>query len=383
MTQGAAWPESLQSPLLVEAWRRELPPSFSGPIVSADTVYVTFTRNEQTEGVLALDREEGTERWQTEWPGTMQVAALGTSMGSWIRATPAHDGQHMFVAGMPDLLVCLDAQSGQLQWRADFHARYGTPLPELGFVSSPLVVDEGVYVQAADSFIRVDKRTGESVWRCLERKDVGQGSYSSPDFAVIAGQPQLLVANIPSIAGVDPATGTVLWQRELDSYDQGCILAPIAFDNGIFTSTRASRTGFYPLTVQDGRFTISDGWKSKLVVYMSSPIVADNHAYLHLKNGRFACIDLRTGAEQWISDRTFGTYCSMICRGDRILALTNDGLLLLLQATPTAFTLLDSRTVSSEETWGHLALAGQMLYVRAKSSLIAYRWQPLGTGTGP
>lgn len=373
-------PDSLQDPHLTQRWRVKLPPSFSGPVVSTDKVFVTFTRDKKFEGIRALNWRTGEKLWNAEWEGAMQVAKLGTSMGSWIRATPAYDGERLYVAGMPDLLVCLDPKTGAVHWRADFHARYKTPLPELGFVCSPLVVGDGVFVQTADSFVKVDKRTGKSLWRSLVRpgkgsQGMGQGSYSSPDFAVIHGRPQLLVANIDAIAGVEPSSGDVLWKRVLDSYDQGCILAPIAYRGGIFTSTRASRTGYYPLTYRQQRFAITDGWKNKLIVYMSSPVVIGDYAYAHLKNGRFACTDLRDGKIKWISNRTFGKYCSMVWRKNRILALTNDGKLLLLHANPDRFVLADSRKVSTAETWGHLAVARQHLFIREQNAITAFQWR--------
>ena len=376
----SSWPDDLQGPSLTQRWRIELPPSYSGPVVSTDKVFVTYTRGKKYEGVRALDRQSGKEVWRAEWEGAMEVATLGASMGSWIRATPAYHGDRLFVAGMPDTLVCLDPTTGTERWRADFRARYGTPLPELGFVCSPLVVEDGVYVQTADSFVKVDTKTGKSLWRCLERhekgsQEMGQGSYSSPDFAVIHGRPQLLVANIDAIAGVDPATGNVLWKRVLDSYDQGCILAPIVFRGGIFTSTRASRTGHYPLTYRNEQFTITDGWKNKLIIHMSSPIVVGSLAYAHLKNGRFACVDLRNGKINWISNRPFGKYCSMVRCKDRILALTNDGELLLIRTDPDRFVLIDSRDISTVETWGHLAIAGGHIYIRERNAIAAYRWQ--------
>ena len=377
---GGVWPKDLGESHLVKRWRVELPPSYSGPVVSNDRVFVTYTRDKKFEGVRALDRKDGKETWKTEWEGAMTVAGLGTSMGSWIRATPTLAGDQLIVAGMPDLLVCLGAKSGAERWRADFHARYGTPLPELGFVCSPLVVKDGIYVQTADSFVKVDRKDGKSLWRCLVRKGKGsekmsQGNYSSPDFAVINGRPQLLVADIDAIAGVEPSQGKVLWRRVLDSYDQGCILAPIVYGNGIFTSTRASRTGHYPLTYRNKQFTISDGWKNKLVVYMSSPLVIGDVAYLHLKNGRFACINLQDGKINWISNRPFGKYCSMVWHKDRILALTNDGQLLLLHADPTRFVLVDSRKISTAETWGHLAITGQHIYIRERNAIAAYEWK--------
>lgn len=372
------WPRQLKS--LKQLWRVELPPSYSGPVVSEEHVYVTYTRDETYEGVRAFERKTGGQVWNAEWKGAMRVASLGRSMGSWIRATPTLADGDLLVAGMPDLLVCLDAESGSERWRADFRERYGTPLPELGFVCSPLVVDKGVYLQTADSLVKVDRETGESLWRCLERTEkgsdgMGQGSYSSPDFAVINGRPQVLVANIDAIAGVDPTDGKVLWKRVLDSYDQGCILAPTSYRNGIFTSTRASRSGFYPLAYANQQFTIGDGWKNKLVVYMSAPVVIGDYAYLHLKNGRFSCVDLRDGRIRWTSDRPYGKYCSLAWKKDRILALTDEGQLLLIDANPDRMEVLDTRKVSDAETWGHLAIAGQQIFIREKYAVAAYAWE--------
>jgi len=60
-----------------------------------------------------------------------------------------------------------------VKWRADFHKRYGTPVPGLGFVCSPWVVNNSAYVQTADSLINVAKTTGKSLWRCLDGQDKG------------------------------------------------------------------------------------------------------------------------------------------------------------------------------------------------------------------
>jgi outer membrane protein assembly factor BamB len=230
-------------------------------------------------------------------------------------------------------------------------------------------------VQAADSFIAVDRLTGQSRWRCLERPQKEQGSYSSPDFATVSGRAQLLVANIDDIAGVDSTTGQVLWKKTLDSYDAGCILAPIAYRDGVFTSTRASHTGYYPIDRLGDQLMIRDGWKNKLAAYMSSPVVINDHAFMHLRNGRFACVALEDGTVNWISPRPFGRYCSMVWYQDRILALTDEGELLLIEAATDEFRLLDSRQVAEQETWGHLAVAGQSVLVRERDAIVVFDWR--------
>ena len=65
----------------------------------------------------------------------------------------------------------------------------------------------------------------------------------------------------------------------------------------------------------------------------------------------------------------------MVWRKDRILALTNDGRLLLLHADPKRFVLADSRKISNSETWAHLAIAGQQVFVRARNAIVAYQWK--------
>ena len=37
--------------------------------------------------------------------------------------------------------------------------------------------------------------------------------------------------------------------------------------------------------------------------------------------------------------------------------------------------LLDSRAISEDETWGHLAVAGRHVYVRERGAIAAYRWE--------
>lgn len=90
--------------------------------------------------------------------------------------------------------------------------RYKTAIPAFGFVSSPLVVGEAVYVQAGGGLCQLNKRTGESVWRTLDDGGGMNGSaFSSPYLARLHGQPQLLVQTRDKLAGVAPETGAVIW----------------------------------------------------------------------------------------------------------------------------------------------------------------------------
>ena len=119
LISGNDWPAKLSDQSLARLWRVELDSSYSGPIVSESTVFVTGTRNKKTEVITALDRKSGGKLWEVEWPGTMTVPFFASSNGSWIRSTPAYDGSTLFVAGMCDVLVALDGKTGKIYGQGD------------------------------------------------------------------------------------------------------------------------------------------------------------------------------------------------------------------------------------------------------------------------
>ncbi|MCA9125936.1 MAG: PQQ-like beta-propeller repeat protein [Planctomycetales bacterium] len=372
---GLPWPNSLGEGVLKRIWRVELPPSYSGPVVSDSTVFVTGTENKTSEVVCALDRKSGEELWRASWPGAMTVPFFAASNGSWIRATPAFDGQSLFVAGMCDVLVSLNAQTGEEQWRVDFVNQLHAPLPDFGCASSPLLDGDWLYVQAGASFLKLDKNTGRIVWRVLEDRGGMLGSaFSSPVMTTIVGKRQLLVQTREKLAGVDPEIGSVLWEQDVPSFRGMNILTPIPFGNGVFTSTYRNKSWLFGISESAGKLVSSELWNTNAQGYMSSPVVVDNHAYLHLQNQRFSCIDLRTGERKWTS-QPYGKYCSMVAQEDLILALDERGMLLLLRANPEKFELIDERKVSDEETWAHLAVSGQEVIIRELNAVSVYRWE--------
>lgn len=366
------WPKDLSG--LERSWRVELGPSYSGPIVWRDRVFVTETEGEKHEVARALDRSSGRELWATRWTGSLSVPFFAKKNGDWIRSTPACDGESLFVAGMRDTLVCLNIADGAERWRVDFPERFQTPLPAFGFVCSPLVLGDHVYVQAGGGFAKVNKRSGEIVWRTLEDGGGMESAFSSPMFATIHGVPQIVVQMRERLAGVSPETGEVLWSHVVPSFRGMNILTPTIFEDGIFTSSYKNRTFYYRVQRADSGFRVSEAWTTNGQGYMSSPVVIGQFAYLHLGNGRLCCVDLKTGKERWRS-RPFGEYWSMIANRDRILALDQRGELLLVAADPEAFRLLDRREVAESESWAHLAVAGDQVFVRDLKGLSSFKWK--------
>lgn len=373
-TRGAAWPDSLAG--LEKGWSVEkLGPSYSGPIVGERRVFITETVGGDTEVVRALDRASGEELWRAAWPGEGSVPFFAAANGDWIRSTPAYDGETLFVGGMNEVVSAFDAATGELRWRVDFPARFGVGVPPFGFASSPLVEGDHLYLQAANSLVKLDKRSGKVIWRVAEESGemTEAGAFSSPVIAELGGRRQLVAQSRSTLRGIDPESGEVLWSQPVPNFRGMNILTPTIWGDAVLTSAYRNGSFLYRVEPSAGGFETETAWQYKASGNMSSPVIVGDHAYLHLGNGRLTCIDLESGEATWTST-PFGKYWSLAARGDKILALDQRGELLLLRADPETLRLLDRRTISDQDTWAHLAVAGDELFVRDLGALTAWRW---------
>lgn len=375
---GDDWPEAISGGRLTERWRVEdLGPGYPGPVVADGRVFTVETVDRKQEVVRAFDCDSGKELWHTGWTGAMDVPFFAARNGSWVRSTPAIAGDALFVAGMRDVLVCLDVATGEVRWRVDFVERFGAPLPAFGCVCSPLVAGDHVYVQAGASLVKLDRRTGETVWRSLVDEGGMNGSaFSSPVLTALAGQPQVVVQSRTHLAAVEPEHGQPLWQVAVPAFRGMNILTPLVWDNAVFMASYGGRAMLLGVARgEDGAIATTERWDNNIQGYMTSPVRVGQYVYLFNRSNRFCCIDLASGATQWISGPTGDEYWSLIAQGDRILALNDSGILRLIRANPAAYELIDEQRVSDEETWAHLAIVGQRLYIRELEGLAAFDWQ--------
>ncbi|MEM6457491.1 MAG: PQQ-binding-like beta-propeller repeat protein, partial [Acidobacteriota bacterium] len=359
--------------------------------VVGDRVFVTETKDKKVEIVRALDRATGAELWQQTWDGAMKVPFFAARNGAWIRATPAWADGRLFIAGMREVLVALDDRDGRELWRIDFVEQFDSKMPEFGFVCSPLAVPASaavpggaLYIEAANAVFSLDPATGAVRWRSAPLTDsdmMANGTFSSPILTEIAGRPHLLVQSRTHLVGLDPGDGAILWRQPIPSFRGMNILTPTVHNDTVFTSSYRNGSHLVRLAAQpDGSLEASSAWTHKASGYMSSPVRIGSVVYLHLGNGRFTAYDLdraASGADDaqlWTSKPGFGDYASLVAHGDKILALADNGTLYLLQADPTAFTLLDEAEISDRATWAHLAVVGDELYVRELDGLMKLRW---------
>jgi len=200
-------------------------------------------------------------------------------------------------------------------------------------------------------------------------------AFSSPAMFKVGNSDQLVVQTRTKLAGVSPTDGKVLWSEEVPAFRGMNILTPVLHDGRFFTSAYGGKSLSYSVSEKDGQFAVSTAWENKTQGYMSTPVVIDGHAYLHLRNQRFTCINLANGETTWTTPKTFGKYWSLVANKNTILALDERGELLLIEANPAEFKLIDSRKVADQETWAHLAVSENQLFVRELKAMAVYDWR--------
>lgn len=378
VVDGPAWPAELSEQALTRVWRVDLAEGYPGPIISGGRVFTVETLDQREEVVRAFDAKTGEALWQQKWPGAIKVPFFARRNGNWIKSTPATDGEHLYVMGMLDELVCLRVEDGSMVWEVDFKDRYGTAGPMFGQPCSPLVDGEAVYVQAGLSVCKLNKKTGETIWRTMhDGRDFIGGNFSSPVIGEVAGVRQLLVQTRGELAGIDLETGKVLWREPIKAFRGMNIVPPTVIDGDhVFTSSYGGGSFMFKITRNAHGVWVSEKiWeRPEIEGYMSSPILIDGHIYLHGRDKMLRCLGAKTGEVKWTSEEKLGDYWSFVVRGDRMLALGHDGTLRLIEASPDALRIKSSYTISDQETWGHLAMVGDMLYVRELKGLSVYRW---------
>jgi outer membrane protein assembly factor BamB len=370
---GVSWPEKLDDSQLKKVWSVSLGPSYSGPIVVGDRVYTTQTIDKTYEAVTAHDRKTGEKIWEQTWKGAMEVPFFAKANGDWIRATPAYSQGRLYVAGIRDVLVCLDADSGEEVWRVDFPAQMNSALPKFGCASSPLVDGKFVYVQAGGAFFKIDKENGKVVWKAAEGGSGMDSAFSSPIIAKLKGIRQILVQTRSDLVGIDLEQGKVLWKQPIPAFRGMNIITPtVVDDDKIFVSSYGGKTKVFDVGKTGDEFQLAERWMLPADGYMTSPVIVDGFAYTHLRNQRFACFDVNSGEETWRTG-AFGKYASLIANDDKILALDQRGELMLIKANPEKFELLDKRKVGTDN-WAHLAVQGDEIIVRGLRDLTVYKW---------
>src|SRR5437870_3712945 len=113
----------------------------------------------------------------------------------WGLLTPTLSNGRVYTFRPTGSLNALDAGNGAAAWSRNAASDTGKKIPDWGFASSPLVVE--------------DIARGNRRWL----GPAGGGGYSSPHRVTIDGLTQIPLLNGAGAISVAPADGTLLWHK--------------------------------------------------------------------------------------------------------------------------------------------------------------------------
>jgi outer membrane protein assembly factor BamB len=351
-------------------WRQRIGPGWSSFAVVGNRLYTQEQRNER-EAVVCYDAATGDQFWVH----TDAARFTETVAGAGPRATPTfHDGK-LYALGAAGRLNCLDAATGKVCWSHDIVEDSGAAVPIWGFSSSPLVAKGVVTVFAGGpegkSVLGYDAATGDLKWHGGD----GVQSYSSPQFAVLGGVEQVLMATEKGLTAFDPADGAVLWTHDSPMQGAGRILQPAVLgDSDVLVSAGVGEgTQRLHLSRKDKEWEVKEVWKSKAISPFFNDMVV-HEGFLYGFDGHFfTCVSLEDGQKKWRARGYDNGEVLLLSEQGLLVVLTEKGEAALVKADPERCQELGRFKAIEGKTWNHPVVAHGKLFVRNGEEVACYR----------
>ena len=347
-------------------WEKAVGQGFAGPVVAGGRV-ILFHRVANEEIVEALDQRTGATRWRYAY-ATAYRDDFGFDEGP--RAIPVVANGRVYTFGAEGQLHVVDLATGQRIWSVDTMRRFGVRKGFFGAAGSPLVEDGRVIANIGGKdggkgagIVAFNADTGAVLWTATDH----EASYSSPVSAVFEGRRQAVFFTRSGLVGLDPATGSVLFQRPWRSRSAASVNAatPLVIGDLIFVSA-TYETGAAVLRLKGSQLT--ELWSSDDVLsnHYATSVYANGYLYgFHGRqefNPSFRAVDLNTGTVKWGVDRFHAG--SVLLAGDRLLIMRETGELVMAAATPDAYRPIAHAQILPPTVRSYPVLADGLLYAR-------------------
>jgi len=306
------------------------------------------------------------------WRHRNPVRFWESNAGAGPRGTPTLSNGRVYAFGATGILNALDAANGKLLWSRNAATDTGVAIPEWGFASSPLVIDDLVVIAVSGQLVAYDAGTGTQRWKGPK----GGAGYSSPHLLTIDGVPQIVLLRGSRTISVAPGDGKLLWQH-IQQPGAG-IVQPALVSDGDVLITNAEMMGGVGMrrvsaTKGPAGWTVEERWTSRgLKPYFNDFVVHKGHAY-GFDGSILASIDLSTGERKWKGGRYGQGQMLLFADQDLLLVLSEDGELALVKAIPDQFTEAARIPVLDGKTWNHPVLVRDILLVHNGKKMATFR----------
>ena len=363
------------------AWKVAMPAwSGSTPIIWGERIFLNVADGENI-SLRCLDRNTGDTLWTRHLSGG-DHRERKQNMSS---PSPVTNGEQVYVMTGTGVLMAFDVAGTEL-WSRNIQTSYGRFGLNWGYASSPLLVDDALFVQVIHGMrtddpsylLRIDRHTGETIWRVERPTDARRespDSYTTPALLEYGSTREIVITGGDVVTGHDAQTGQELWRADgLNPRDNGAfriIASPIVHGEMIYAPTRvrpllALRAG--------GRGDVTTShlvWKTDNGPDVPTPVTDGTYFYVVNDRGIVWVLDAQTGDEIYGPQRLRpGTYSASPVLADGKIYITNEsGLTSVFTAGPE-FELLAENDLD-DYVLSSIAVSDGQIFLRTTTYLYA------------
>lgn len=367
------------------AWKLEMPGrSGSTPVIWKDQIFLT-TANDDAIELWSVDRKKGAVQWkqQLSMGGKQLLRKHNLSSPS-----PVTDGKAVYVMAGTGPLKAFDMKGREL-WSRDIQKEYGTFGLNWGYSSSPLLHEDGLYVQVLHGMkidepsyvLRINKKDGKTVWK-VDRPTAAiresPDSYTTPAIIQEGKRVTIVITGGDCVTGHDAATGKELWRLNGLNPDNNpfyrIVASPIVYDGLIYAPTRVRPLIAFrvPKAGETGDITESHRvWTTLNGPDVPTPVTDGKLFYIVNDRGVMWCLNAKTGETVWADKRIKpGIYsASPVLADGKIYATSEEGVTTVVKAG-AEFEVLAENSLA-EYTLSSPAIADGQMFLRTDKALYA------------
>lgn len=362
-----------------EVWRIETPGGFSSFAVAGPRAYTLVLRSGR-ECLVCLNAETGKERWAkvlgaADYDGGGGAGADGNKGGDGPRATPLVSGSSVYVYDANLVLWSFDQKTGQERWKVDVLKDHEGRQIRWQNASAPVIADGMVLIAgggAGQTMMGIHACSGEIAWHHGD----DTLTHATPAVAEFGGKTQVIYYLRKGLTSVDAKSGEVLWSVEYP-FNVSSAASPVVSGDLVYVSAGYGvGAAVWRIHAKDDGFEPEFLWRKRndLMNHWSTPVEKDGFLYgmfsfKEYGDGPLKCVEVETGEERW-STEGFGPG-NVILAGDKIIALSDAGEVVLCDATPKEYNERGRAKLVEGKCWSSPTLAAGKLYVRSTTEGVA------------
>ncbi|MFC1715987.1 PQQ-binding-like beta-propeller repeat protein [Candidatus Poribacteria bacterium] len=264
-------------------WEHQLPAGChrASPVCAGDHLLLSLQDMAYSgcNGIRCLDAQTGKCQWHT---------ATDAAVRNSVAVAPfSHSATQDKCAAVSTTghVVVMEVTSGHILWQADLPGH-----PERWIYTSPVIVDDTVYVGAKAGYAAYDLETGDQQWYTKIEGNDAWSCYASPQI-----YDDLLIALVQrrGIIALNRKDGTIAWEQELAVEYQ--YPSPVVFGDLLVSGGDAKSLAV--LQAQSGEIVWHEAVLSAR--YVSGLTVHGKRIYVTAPDGEAQCYDVDSGQLNW------------------------------------------------------------------------------------